>query len=86
MQYDMTPDDVFATLIEELDLRVRTYNCLKRSGINRIGQLLSMRRKEILAIRNLKPENYEEIQGQLIARGFMSPTHLLGPFAERDEE
>jgi hypothetical protein len=45
-----------------------------------------MRRKKILAIRNLTPESYEEIQTQLIARGFMSPTRLLGPFAEGDEE
>ena len=86
MQYDMTPDDVYATPIEELDIRVRTYNCLKRSGINRIGQLFSMRRKEILAIRNLHPENFEEIRAQVIAHRFMSPSHLLGPFAEKEEE
>ena len=52
MQHNITPDDVYAIPIEELDLRVRTYNCLKRSGINKVGQLLSRRREEILAIRN----------------------------------
>ncbi len=86
MQYNMTPDDVYATPIEEMDLRVRTYNCLKRSGINKVGQLLSRRRKEIFSIRNLTPEDYEEIRARLIARGFMSPIHPLGPFAEEDEE
>jgi DNA-directed RNA polymerase subunit alpha len=86
MPDNITPDDVYATPIEALDLKVRTYNCLKRSGINKMGQLLSMRKKKILAIRNLTPENFAEIKTQLIARGLMSPTHLLGPFAERDEE
>ncbi|HEX4202888.1 MAG TPA: DNA-directed RNA polymerase subunit alpha C-terminal domain-containing protein, partial [Ktedonobacteraceae bacterium] len=74
------------TPIEALDLQVLTYNCLKRSQINKVGQLLSMWRMKILAIRSLTPENYEEIQTRLIARRFMSPTHLLGPFAEGDEE
>lgn len=82
----MTPDDVYAIPIEALDLKVRTYNCLKRSAINKIGQLLSMRRKKILAIRSLTYENYEEIRTRLIAGGFMSPRQLLGPFAEKDEE
>jgi DNA-directed RNA polymerase subunit alpha len=86
MPDNITPDDVYATPIEALDLKVRTYNCLKRSAINKVGQLLSMRRKKILAIRNLTLEGYEEIRMQLISRGLMSPTHLLGPFAEGDEE
>lgn len=85
MPDNITPDDVYATPIEALDLKVRTYNCLKRSAINKVGQLLSMRRKKILAIRNLTLEGYEEIRTQLISRGLMSPTHLLGPFAEGDE-
>ncbi|HKV59173.1 MAG TPA: DNA-directed RNA polymerase subunit alpha C-terminal domain-containing protein [Ktedonobacteraceae bacterium] len=82
----MYHDDVYATPIEELDLRVRIYNSLKRNQINTVGQLLSMRRKEILAIRTLVPGNFEELQTQLIARGFMSRSHLHGPFAEKDEE
>ena len=86
MPDNITPDEVYATPIEELDLKTRTYNCLKRSRIDKAGQLLSMRRKEILAIRSLTPENYEEIQTRLITRGLMSPTHLLGAFAQGDEE
>ncbi len=86
MPDNITPYDIYSTPIEVLDLKARTYNCLKRSGINKIGQLLSIRRKKILAIRNLTLEGYEEIRTQFIARGFMSPTQLLGPFAEEDEE
>lgn len=69
-------------LIEALDLRVRTYNCLKRGGINTIRQLFSLRKQELLSLRNLTPENYEEIRERLLACGFMHPTHLIGPFAE----
>ncbi len=86
MPYSMPPDNAYATPIEDLGLNVRTYNCLRRSQINRVGQLLTMRKKEILAIRNLTSEHFKEIQLQLIARGLMSPTHLLGPFAGGDKE
>lgn len=86
MHHPLLPDDVYSIPIEELDLRVRAYNCLKRSGVNKIGQLLSMRKKEVLAIRNLTSAGYEEIREQLIAHNFMSPSQLLGPFAEEDDE
>ncbi len=85
MQHNMLPDDAYATPIEKLDLNVRTYNCLKRNGINKVGQLLSMHRKEILALRGLTLASYEEIRTQLITGGLMSRTHLLGPFAEDGE-
>jgi len=70
--------------LEVLDLTVRTYNCLKRSGISTVRQLLSLRKQELLRIRNLTPENYEEIREQLIACGFMHPTQLLGPFVAEE--
>ena len=70
--------------IETLDLAVRTYNCLKRSNINTVRQLLSLRKWELLHIRNLTPQNYEEIRGRLLACGFMHPTHLIGPFADEE--
>jgi DNA-directed RNA polymerase alpha subunit len=69
-------------LIEALDLKVRTYNCLKRSGINTVHQLFWLRKQELLSLRNLTPENYEEIRERVIACGFMHPTHLIGPFAD----
>ena len=67
--------------IEELDLWVRTYNCLKRSNINTIRQLLAMSKEELLGIRNFDPDNYEEVRERLIARGFMHPDRPSGPFA-----
>lgn len=69
------------TPIEGLDLRVRTYNCLKRSSIHTVGQLLALSKAQLLAIRNFGPQDYEEVREQLIARGFMDPDHPGGPFA-----
>ena len=55
------------TRIEALDLTVRTYNCLKRGRINTIHHLLSLRKHEVISLRNLRPEDYEEIRKRLIA-------------------
>jgi len=70
--------------LEILDLTVRTYNCLKRSNISTVRQLLSLRKKELLGIRNLSSQNYEEIRERLIACRFLAPTQLIGPFADED--
>ncbi len=72
--------------VETLDLGVRTYNCLKRSNIVTVRQLLSLRKQELLRIRNLTAQNYEEIRERLIACRFMSPTQLIGPFTEEEDE
>ena|SRR5690349_21851293 len=70
------------TPIEALDLTVRTYNCLKRSHIDTVHQLFSLRKQELLRIRNLTLQNVEEIRERLIACRFMHPTQLIGPFAD----
>ena len=75
------PDE---TPIERLDLQVRTYNCLKRSGVNTIGQILGMDKAALLSIRNFRPENVAELREKLITSGFMSSDKPLGPFAEED--
>ena len=48
----ITPE-VYDTPIEELELTTRTYNCLKRADITKIGQLLQMDEKDLLSVRNL---------------------------------
>jgi DNA-directed RNA polymerase alpha subunit len=72
--------------IEALDLTVRTYNCLKRGRINTIRQLLSLRKHELLSLRNLRPEDYEEIRERLIACHWIGPTQSIGPFTNEEEE
>jgi DNA-directed RNA polymerase subunit alpha len=74
------------TPIETLDLSVRSYNCLKRNNISTVRQLLSLRKNELLSIRNLTPQSYEEIREQLIAHRFMHPSQPIGPFAKEESD
>jgi DNA-directed RNA polymerase subunit alpha len=55
--------------IEDLNLSVRSYNCLKRSGIQTIQELTSMTRLEVEKIKNLGKKSLREIQKQLTEYG-----------------
>ena len=55
--------------IEELDLSVRAYNCLKRSNINTLCDLMSMTEDDLIRVRNLGRKSAEEILGKLRALG-----------------
>ena len=67
------PAHVAEMPIEDLGLTVRTYNCLKRSGITRVGQILQMDRKELLGVRNFGQKSFDELQDALAARGLSQP-------------
>ncbi len=60
------PDDI---LIEELDLGVRSYNCLKRGGIQTVGQLLERSADELAAIPNFGAKSIQEVIDVLNERG-----------------
>ena len=60
------PDDI---LIEELDLGVRSYNCLKRGGIQTVGQLLERSEAELAAIPNFGRKSIQEVVDVLADRG-----------------
>jgi DNA-directed RNA polymerase subunit alpha len=55
--------------IEELELGVRSYNCLKRVGIETIGDLTSKTENELVAIPNFGRKSIEEVRGALQAHG-----------------
>lgn len=55
--------------IEVLDLSARTYNCLKRSQITTVGQVLQMSEEELLGLRNFGQKSLQELQDQLAAHG-----------------
>jgi DNA-directed RNA polymerase subunit alpha len=59
-------DDI---LIEELELGVRSYNCLKRAGIQTVGDLISKSENELAAIPNFGKKSIDEVQETLEARG-----------------
>jgi DNA-directed RNA polymerase subunit alpha len=63
---------VYETPIEELDLSVRAYNCLKRSGITKVGQILEMSDDDLLAVRNFGRKSLQELKERLAAKGFMA--------------
>ena len=51
--------------IEELDLSVRSYNCLKRAGINTIQELTNKTESEMMKVRNLGRKSLEEVKNKL---------------------
>ena len=59
-------DDI---LIEELELGVRSYNCLKRAGIQTVGDLVSKSEAELAAIPNFGKKSIDEVIETLHARG-----------------
>jgi DNA-directed RNA polymerase subunit alpha len=55
--------------IEELDLSVRSYNCLKRAGINTVQQLVQKTEEDMMKVRNLGRKSLEEVQNKLASLG-----------------
>lgn len=56
--------------IEELDLSVRSFNCLKRAGINTVEDLVSKTEEEMMKVRNLGRKSLEEVIEKLHSLGF----------------
>lgn len=55
--------------IEELDLSVRSFNCLKRAGINTVGELTNKTDEDMMKVRNLGKKSLEEVKEKLVALG-----------------
>ena len=67
------PDRVAETNIEDLDLSVRAFNCLKRAGITKVGEILEKLERdedELLSIRNFGQKSLEELKEKLEAKGY----------------
>ena len=56
--------------IEELDLSVRSFNCLKRAGINTVGDLVNKSEEDMMKVRNLGRKSLEEVIEKLESLGF----------------
>jgi DNA-directed RNA polymerase subunit alpha len=67
----LLPHDRYNTPIEELNLSVRAYNCLKRSGLMTVGQVLEKSEEELLALRNFGRKSYDELRDRLIEFGYV---------------
>lgn len=85
--------DRYNTPIEDLDLSVRAYNCLKRSGLMTVGQVLEKNEDELLALRNFGRKSYDELEEKLISKEFLpaesevpEDTGVPPSLAEEEEE
>jgi DNA-directed RNA polymerase subunit alpha len=68
------PNEIYDTPIEQLDLSVRVFNSLKRTGITKVGEMLEMLDRgdeTMLAIRNFGEKSLEELKDQLRMKGFL---------------
>ena len=68
------PPAVYDMPIEELDLSVRAYNCLKRAGLTRVGEILERMAQgddEMLVIRNFGQKSLDELRDALTVKGFI---------------
>jgi DNA-directed RNA polymerase subunit alpha len=59
--------------IEQLQLSVRAYNCLKRSSLMTVGAVLEKSEEELLALRNFGEKSYMELRDKLVNSGFPAP-------------
>ncbi len=76
--------------IEELDLTVRSYNCLKREGIHSVGELVSRSEADLLDIRNFGAKSIDEVKVKLAGMGLalkdsppgFDPSQVVGSYGE----
>lgn len=71
----------YDTPIEDLELTTRTYNCLKRADITKIGQLLQMDEKDLLSVRNLGSKSIDEIKEKLVEHNYLPAGGAAAPEA-----
>jgi len=64
-----TREKVAEMPIEDLDLSVRSYNCLKRAGINTVGELIQKTEADMMKVRNLGKKSLEEVIAKLNSMG-----------------
>ncbi len=74
------PPDRYNTPIEDLNLSVRAYNCLKRSGLMTVGAVLEKNEDELLALRNFGRKSYDELREKLVSMNFLSEEEMNNAF------
>lgn len=63
-------EKVLEMTIEELDLSVRSFNCLKRAGINTVNDLIEKSEEEMMKVRNLGKKSFDEVKEKLRSLGY----------------
>ena len=63
-------EKILEMTIEDLDLSVRSFNCLKRAGINTVDDLINKSEEEMMKVRNLGKKSFDEVKEKLRSLGF----------------
>src|SRR3984957_930485 len=79
--------------IEDLNLTVRSYNCLKREGIHTVGELVARSEQDLLDIRNFGAKSIEEVKQKLVDMGLalkdsppgFDPSSAVGAYSDDDD-
>ena len=67
---DKGKEKILEMTIEELDLSVRSFNCLKRAGINTVNDLIGKSAEEMMTVRNLGKKSFDEVKEKLQSLGY----------------
>lgn len=82
---DVYAAEQLSTPIEQLDLTVRSYNCLKREGVHTVGELLARSEADLMDIRNFGAKSIDEVKAKLHSLGLSlkdSPEGWNRPMSE----
>jgi DNA-directed RNA polymerase subunit alpha len=66
---EIAASNELSTPIEDLDLTVRSYNCLKREGINTVSELIALSEDQLMNIRNFGSKSVDEVRDKLTSMG-----------------
>ena len=78
------PEELYNMPVEQLNLSVRTINCLRRGGIATVGELANKEEKDLMALRNFGQKSNQEIKDRLEGLGLSLAPHLQE--SEEDKE
>ena len=67
---DKSKEQLLELTIDDLDLSVRSYNCLKRAGINNVADLITKTEDDMMKVRNLGRKSLEEVLNKIKSLGF----------------
>ena len=82
-------DSILATRVEDMDLTVRSFNCLMRADIKTVGDLVNKTEEEIMKVRNLGRKSLDEVKDKLKSMGLSlkeSDPSAMGGFPGDDSE
>ena len=80
------PEEKYNMPVEQLDLSVRTMNCLRRAGITTVGEIISKGERELLSLRNFGLKSKKEIEDRLDALGLSITPQVEEPTPPAKEE